>query len=102
MPSPSARYSILPAMKSESMKTNKAFKKILKNIGEALAELRIKKGYSTIKEFVQKHDLPQIHDWRIEKGKTNVTLKSLNTILSIHNMSLQELFHLVMEEEQIA
>lgn len=61
-------------------------------VGIRLAELRVKKGYATIKEFVQRYDLPEIQYWRIEKGKANITFKSLTKILSIHNMSLQEFF----------
>lgn len=82
------------------MKT-KVFKNVLGNIGIRLAELRIKKGYSTIKEFARKYDLPEIQYWRIEKGKANVTLKSLVKILKIHGMSLQEFFCLVTDEHMV-
>ena len=71
---------------------SKAFKKILIVVGIRLAELRVKKGYATIKEFVQRYDLPEIQYWRIEKGKTNLTLKSLVKILDIHNLSLSDFF----------
>ena len=74
------------------MKSTKAFNKILIIVGIRLAELRVKKGYSTIKEFVKRYDLPEIQYWRIEKGKANITFKSLMKILSIHNVSLQEFF----------
>jgi transcriptional regulator with XRE-family HTH domain len=84
------------------MKTNKAFKNMLVIIGNHLAELRIKKGYSTIKEFANKHDLPAIQYWRIEKGKANITLKSLTRILSIHNVSLQDFFCLITDEKLAA
>ena len=81
------------------MKSTKAFKTVLVVVGTRLADLRIKKGYSTIKEFTQKYDLPEIQYWRMEKGKANVTLKSLVKILNIHNITLQEFFCLVTEEE---
>lgn len=68
---------------------------MLGQIGARLAELRIKKGYPTIKEFVQKYDLPEIQYWRMEKGKSNLTLKSLTRILSIHNLSVQDFFCMV-------
>ena len=81
------------------MKSTKAFKSVLSVVGTRLADLRIKKGYSTIKEFTQKYDLPEIQYWRMEKGKANVTLKSLVKILNIHNITLQEFFCLVTEAE---
>jgi transcriptional regulator with XRE-family HTH domain len=84
-----------------STKSNKAFKNMLRQIGVRLAELRVKKGYSTIKEFVQKYDLPEIQYWRMEKGKSNLTLKSLMRILSIHNLSLQDFFCLVEDEHLV-
>lgn len=83
------------------MKSQKAFSKILSNVGSRLAELREKKGYATIKEFAVKHDLPEIQYWRIEKGKTNLTLKSLVKILSIHKITLHDFFCLIPADEQI-
>jgi hypothetical protein len=81
------------------MKSNKAFKNTLSEIGFRLAELRMQKGYSTIKEFTQYYDLPEIQYWRMEKGKANITLKSLVKILSIHNLSLPGFFCLITEED---
>ena len=81
------------------MKSTKTFNKTLVIVGKRLAELRVKKGYTSIKEFVQRYDLPEIQYWRIEKGKTNITLKSLVNILTIHNLSLQEFFCMVTEDE---
>lgn len=83
------------------MKSQKAFGKILLNVGTQLAELREKKGYPTIREFALKYNLPTIHYWRIEKGKANPTLKSLVKILSIHKLSLQDFFCLVPAVEKI-
>ncbi|MBT1700371.1 helix-turn-helix domain-containing protein [Fulvivirgaceae bacterium PWU4] len=83
------------------MKSTKSLKKVLIILGERLAELRIKKGYETQKEFTSKYDLPQIQYWRIEKGKANITIKTLVKILAIHNMTLNEFFCLVAEDEHI-
>ena len=69
-----------------------ALEQILLVVGSTLAELREQKGYKTIKEFALEHDLPEIQYWRIEKGKTNITLKSLVKILAIHGITLQDFF----------
>lgn len=61
-------------------------------IGHSLAELRLQKGYDSIKDFTQDHGLPMIQYWRIEKGKANLTLKSLYRLLSIHNISIGDFF----------
>lgn len=84
------------------MKTEKAFRNLLTHIGIRLAELRVKKGFPTIKAFAQRYDLPEIQYWRIEKGKANITLKSLMRILHIHNISLQDFFCLINDEKLAA
>ena len=70
----------------------KALKTILEQIGLKLRELREEKGYDSIKEFALDHELPMIQYWRIEKGKANLTLKSLYRLLAIHSVSLEEFF----------
>jgi transcriptional regulator with XRE-family HTH domain len=81
------------------MKSTKAFKSLLIVVGITLAELRKKKGFATIKEFAQRYDLPEIQYWRIEKGKANITLKTLVKVLAIHNLTLPAFFCLALEEE---
>ena len=84
------------------MKSDKAFKNMLIDVGTCLADLRIKKGYSTIKAFAERYDLPEIQYWRIEKGKANITLKSLSKILSIHRLSVHEFFCLMQDQKMAA
>jgi len=76
-------------------KTPKKFKDFLINIGAALSGLRQMKGYTTVKEFAIRHRLPEIQYWRIERGKANLTLKSLTRILDIHKLSVQDFFCLM-------
>ena len=64
----------------------------LKQIGAGLSELRKKKGYDTIRDFAKAYKLPEIEYWRIENGKTNLTLKSLTKLLKIHKMTLEDFF----------
>jgi transcriptional regulator with XRE-family HTH domain len=66
---------------------------ILKKIGSELRELRIQKGYSSYETFAFDNDLPRMQYWRIEKGETNITIKSLIKILKIHNTSLSNFFN---------
>lgn len=83
------------------MKSQKYYAKVLKEIGGRLAHMREKSGYPTLKEFVDKHDLPEVQYWRMEKGKANITLKSLIRILSIHKVSLQDFFCMIPAEEKV-
>jgi transcriptional regulator with XRE-family HTH domain len=67
----------------------------LKDIGSKLAELRRKKGYTSHESFAYDHDIPRMHYWRIESGKTNLTIRSLMKILAIHNITLQQFFSMM-------
>ncbi len=64
----------------------------MERIGLGLAQLRLAKGYDSIKDFAAAFELPMIQYWRIEKGKANITLRSLHKLLAIHSMSLEEFF----------
>lgn len=74
------------------MKTKYSLQNIMGEIGHALADLRLQKGYDSIKDFTLKHDLPMIQYWRIEKGKANLTLKSLHRLLAIHGITIGDFF----------
>ena len=84
------------------MRSDKTFKNMLSEIGNSLAALRIKKGYPTIKAFTERYDLPEIQYWRIEKGKANITLKSLSKILHIHRMTLHDFFCMLQDQKVAA
>jgi hypothetical protein len=70
----------------------KVFQNFLTRIGEGLSMLRKQKGYENITDFTKDFKLPMIQYWRIEKGKANVTLKSLAKLLAIHNLHPEEFF----------
>lgn len=76
---------------SATMKA-KAFQTFLKRIGNGLTTLRKQRGYENISDFTKDHNLPMIQYWRIEKGKANVTLKSLAKLLAIHNLQPEDFF----------
>jgi hypothetical protein len=70
----------------------KPLSEILARIGEGLSELRMQKGYASVKDFANDHKLPMIQYWRIEKGKANLTLKSLVKLLAIHRLAIEDFF----------
>ena len=80
------------------MKT-KALQAVLKRIGEGLSMLRIRKGYQNITDFANDHNLPLIQYWRIEKGKANITIKSLMKLLAIHQLGPEDFFCLLRNNE---
>lgn len=71
------------------MKTEKA---VLKEIGDRLRFLRLKKGYTSYETFAIDNNLSRMQYWRIEKGLTNITVRSLMNLLKIHNLTIEEFF----------
>ncbi|MCX6311640.1 MAG: helix-turn-helix transcriptional regulator [Bacteroidetes bacterium] len=65
---------------------------ILVNIGVKLTQLRKKSGHHSYESFALENNLSRMQYWRIEKGKTNLTIKSLSKILAIHKMTIEEFF----------
>ena len=79
-------------MKEEVLKTT------LERIGARLTELRKQKGYSSHEDFAYDYELPRVQYWRIEKGKANLTIRSLYRILAIHKLTVEEFFCQVYKE----
>ena len=77
-------------MKTKIVRKDNSLDSILQSIGNELYRLRIKKGYSSHADFAADHGLPRIQYWRLEKGKANLTLRSLAKVLAIHELSLEE------------
>jgi DNA-binding Xre family transcriptional regulator len=69
---------------------NMSTKRVLKNLGERLAEKRREKGLN-MKQFCDKYKLAPIQYWRVEHGKSNVTMKSLGRLCAIHKCTVGQL-----------
>jgi transcriptional regulator with XRE-family HTH domain len=76
----------LDAVKEENLAS------ILERIGWKLTDLRKKKGYKSHETFSYDFNIPRMQYWRMENGKTNLTIKSLLKILTVHKMSVEEFF----------
>lgn len=65
---------------------------VLLNIGERLRQLRIKKGYKSYEAFAIDNEISRMQYWRMEGGKSNMTINSLQKILDIHGITIEEFF----------
>jgi len=74
------------------VKEEEVLSNLLKRVGVKLTELRKQKGYTSHEDFAFDNDIPRVQYWRIEKGTTNLTLKSLIRLLAIHKMTVEEFF----------
>ncbi|MDG2492247.1 MAG: helix-turn-helix transcriptional regulator [Flavobacteriaceae bacterium] len=63
-----------------------------KKIGAEIKKLRLESGFSSYEVFADKNELSRIQYFKMEKG-TNFTLKSLNRVLDIHEISIINFFH---------
>ena len=61
-------------------------------IGVELKKLRLAAGFTSYEVFAEKNNLSKIQYFKMEKG-TNFTLKSLDRILSIHDITIINFFH---------
>jgi transcriptional regulator with XRE-family HTH domain len=77
-----------------------ALKNTLERMGSKLTDLRKEKGYSSHEDFAYDYDIPRVQYWRIEKGKTNLTIKSLCRLLTIHKLSIEEFFCILYKENK--
>ena len=76
------------AARNKSSRTEEEW---IKHIATKLKELRKSKGYSSYETFALDNGLDRKQYWRAESG-SNLTLRSLIKILSIHNHDLITFF----------
>lgn len=72
----------------------KSEKEVLIEIGLRLKQLRLDKGFKSYEHFAVENDLSRMHYWQIEKGKANVTIRTLLNLLAIHHCSIEDFFNL--------
>ena len=61
-------------------------------ISAKLTKLRKEKGYSSHETFAYDFNFSRMQYWRIESGKTYITLSTLVKLLTIHNISVKDFF----------
>ena len=64
----------------------------LQKIGHKLRQLRVAKGYTSHETFAYDHDISRVHYWKLEAGRSNLTIRSLIKVLNIHGISLEQFF----------
>jgi transcriptional regulator with XRE-family HTH domain len=67
---------------------------VLENIGNRLKFLREQKGFTSYEKFAIEYDISRMHYCQIEKGKINITIKTLEKILKIHEISIEQFFEI--------
>lgn len=67
------------------------FNNLIVSIGERIKSLRMNAGYKSYEVFAWENNLSRIQYWKMEKG-TNCTLKSLDKVLKVHNLTYKEFF----------
>ncbi len=70
----------------------KLLEEYLIDIGNKLARLRLNGGFKSYESFAIENNLSRMQYWRIEKGRTNITMRSLVGLLQIHKVSIEDFF----------
>lgn len=68
------------------------FDQLMQDIADKLKVLRTEPGYTSYENFAWDNDINRMQYWKMEKGETNFTMKSLYRVLEAHNLSLEEFF----------
>lgn len=69
-------------------------------IGLKITTLRKDMGFSSHEDFAHEHAIPRMQYWRIERGKTNLTLRTLVKVLLIHELSIEQFFSNLPKEQR--
>jgi len=79
--------------KAKNSKNNDApFDALMLKIAKRLKDLRIKAGHTSYENFAWDNGINRMQYWKMEKGTTNFTMKSLNRVLKAHDISFAEFF----------
>ncbi|WP_430408809.1 helix-turn-helix transcriptional regulator [Kordia sp.] len=82
-------------MAKKSKVKDEEFDAVMVEIAEKIKELRINAGYSSYENFAWDNGINRMQYWKMEKGETNFTMKSLYRILKVHNMELSDFFGMI-------
>ena len=69
------------------------FDSSMQTIANKLKELRIGAGYTSYENFAWNNGINRMQYWKMEKGETNFTMKSLHCVLEAHQMGFEEFFN---------
>jgi transcriptional regulator with XRE-family HTH domain len=82
------------------MVRDKSLEQTLQDIGQKLTQLRKEKGYSSHENFAFDYNLPRVQYWRMEKGRANLTIKTLRKLLIIHQLTVEDFFCMIAEKNK--
>ncbi|MCD9017049.1 helix-turn-helix domain-containing protein [Parachryseolinea silvisoli] len=69
-------------------------------IARIFKDLRKQKGLPSYESFAFVHDLPRAQYWRVEDGKSNLTLRTIAKLLAIHNLTIDEFAELLANDQE--
>jgi transcriptional regulator with XRE-family HTH domain len=69
-------------------------------IGLKITGLRKDMGFSSHEDFAHEYAIPRMQYWRIERGKTNLTLRTLVKVLLIHGLTIEQFFTTLPKEQR--
>lgn len=74
------------------MKEDELLTSLQTRIGLKITTLRKDMGYTSHEDFAHDYNIPRMQYWRMERGKTNLTLNTLLKILHIHGLTIEQFF----------
>jgi hypothetical protein len=83
------------AMKEEDI----LFQQFVSRVARIFKQLRKQKGLPSYESFAFEHDFPRAQYWRVEDGKSNLTLRTVAKLLAIHNLTIDDFATLLLADE---
>ncbi len=69
-------------------------------MGQKLSELRQNGGYTSYESFALDIDMSRMQYWRIEKGQLNITINTLDRLVSFHGLTVEDFFLLMAKDSR--
>ena len=76
------------------------FQQFVSRVARIFKDLRKQRGHPSYESFAFEHDFPRAQYWRVEDGKSNLTLRTIARLLAIHNLTIDEFAWLLANDQQ--
>ncbi|MBT1688040.1 helix-turn-helix domain-containing protein [Dawidia soli] len=66
------------------------YRKLTDRVATIFKDLRKQKGYNSYEAFAFDNEFPRAQYWRVENGRSNLTLRTIARLLALHNRTIDD------------
>lgn len=75
------------------------YQQLTNRVANIFKDLRKQSGFSSYETFAFDNEFPRAQYWRVENGRSNLTLRTIAKLLALHNRSIDEFAALLGKEK---